>query len=303
MGHNHNHHESVSNLKLAFFLTLIFTIIEFIGGFYVNSIAIISDAVHDLGDSLSLGTAWYLQNKSKKKADSKFSFGYARFSLLGALINSLILVIGSVYVLSEAVERFMHPEASDAKGMIVFAIIGILVNGYAAWKVSHGHSLNEKVISWHLLEDVLGWFVILVGAIVLLFKDLPYLDPALSVFITLFILYNVFKNLKATLFIFLQGIPSDIIPEQIESEICKIENVHSVHNIRIWSLEGEHHVFSCHVKLKNISSMDQLLEIKSKIKNILAHYPFKDYTIETELDIESCGLPKINNSSHAHKHH
>jgi len=138
----HHHHHGGSNLKLAFFLNLAFTIFEIIGGFYVNSVAIISDAIHDLGDSLSLGMAWYLEEKSKKEADENFSYGYQRFSLLGALINSVILILGSVFVIREAILRLLHPEPTEAVGMIVFAVVGVLVNGYAAWKLSSGHSLK-----------------------------------------------------------------------------------------------------------------------------------------------------------------
>jgi cobalt-zinc-cadmium efflux system protein len=299
MSHEHNHH-AVKNIKLAFFLNLGFTIIELVGGYFVNSIAIISDAVHDLGDSLSLGTAWFLQNKSGNKRDEKYSFGYARFSLLGALINCIILIAGSVFVIIEAVERLQNPEASNAQGMLFFALLGILVNGFAAWKLSHGHSLNENIISWHLIEDVLGWFAILVGSIILLFADIPKLDPILSLLITLFILWNVFKNLRKTLFIFLQGIPDDIKIATIERDISAVPNVDSVHHTHIWSLEGQHHVFTTHVKLKNIQNMDQLLKIKQSIKNILANYPFRHYTIETELDEESCGLPQNESQQHSH---
>ena len=176
--HHHHEHQSGKNLRIAFFLNLAFTILEIIGGFYVNSIAILSDAIHDLGDSLSLGTSWYLDNKSKKGADSKFSFGYRRFSLLGALINSVVLIAGSIYVITEAVGRLMEPQHSDANGMIIFAIIGVAVNGYAAWKLSGGKSLNERVVSWHLIEDVLGWVAVLIVAIVIRFWDIHYLDPA-----------------------------------------------------------------------------------------------------------------------------
>ncbi|HET8753741.1 MAG TPA: cation diffusion facilitator family transporter, partial [Salinimicrobium sp.] len=209
MGHDHNH-ASGKNLKLAFFLNVGFTIFEIIGGFYINSVAIISDAVHDLGDSLSLGTAWYLQKKSNQGSNAKFSFGYKRFSLLGALINSLVLIAGSVYVITEAIGRLLEPEHSDAQGMIFFAIFGIAVNGFAAYKLSGGKTMNEKVVSWHLLEDVLGWVAVLIVGIVLSFKDIHYLDPALSLFITAYILWNVLKRLKETLFIFLQGVPEDI---------------------------------------------------------------------------------------------
>jgi cobalt-zinc-cadmium efflux system protein len=291
MGHNHQHnHQSGNNLKTAFFLNLGFTVFEIIGGFYVNSVAIISDAVHDLGDSISLGTSWYLQRKSKQGADRKFSFGYRRFSLLGALINSLVLIAGSVFVISEAVQRIIKPEASDADGMIVFALIGVAVNGYAAWKMSKGQSLNERVISWHLLEDVLGWGAVLVVAIVLQFYENPYLDPALSLLITAYILFNVVKRLKETLTIFLQGAPEDFDLPLLERKLKAIDKVASLHHSHIWSLDGEHHVFTTHVKLKNIPSLNEFLAVKKEFSRILAPYHLEHHTIEVELDEESCRM-------------
>lgn len=298
MAHDHSNNQSGKNLKIAFFLNLGFTILEFIGGLYVNSISIISDAVHDLGDSLSLGTSWYLENKSKKEADAKYTFGYKRFSLLGALINSLVLILGSIYVIYEAVGRILEPEHSDAKGMILFAIIGVAVNGYAAWKLSSGKSLNEKVVSWHLMEDVLGWVAVLIVAIVLYFKDIHYLDPALSLLITLYILYNVVKRLRETLFLFLQGTPENVNISKLETELLEIEKVHSVHHLHVWSQDGENHVFTAHVKLENISGFEQVIQIKSTIKKLLREYHFDHFTIETELDSESCSLQNINSDEH-----
>jgi len=290
MGHEHHQHSSGKNLKLAFFLNLGFTILEFIGGIYVNSIAIISDAVHDLGDSLSLGTSWYLDHKSQQKSDSKFSFGYRRFSLLGALINSLVLIAGSVYVIYEAVGRLMNPEHSDAQGMMIFAIIGVLVNGFAAWKLSSGKTLNEKVISWHLMEDVLGWVAVLVVSIILQFKDIHYLDPALSLAITLYILWNVFKRLKETLFIFLQGTPADINLKEVTQKIESIRGVASSHHVHIWSQEGEHHVFTAHVKLENVNKFEEYIRLKAEILNSLDIYNFEHFTVQFELDSETCSL-------------
>lgn len=290
MGHRHEHDSSGKNLRLAFFLNVGFTIFELIGGFYVNSVAIISDAIHDLGDSLSLGTSWYLQKKSSQAPSARFSFGYKRFSLLGALFNSLVLIGGSVFVISEAIKRLIEPEPSDAEGMVLFAIIGVAVNGVAAYKLRGGSSLNEKVVAWHLLEDVLGWIAILMVAIILLFRDYYFLDPALSLLITLFILWNVFKRLKETLYIFLQGVPSEIDIKTIENRLLKIPNIHSLHHTHVWSLEGEHHVFTTHIKLKNIHKFQELLEVKKQVKQILQDYKFDHYTIETELDRESCDL-------------
>ena len=290
MAHNHDHHSSGSNLKLAFLLNVGFTLFEIIGGFYVNSIAIISDAIHDLGDSLSLGTSWYLQTKSNQARDARFSFGYKRFSLLGALINGLVLLGGSAFVLIEAVERLLAPEPTHAAGMVIFAFIGVAVNGYAALRLSGGKSMNEKVISLHLLEDVLGWIAVLVVAIILLFTDLYFLDPALSLVITAYILWGVVKRLKETLFIFLQGVPTDVNLEEIESKLLKIDNISSLHHMHVWSLEGDSHVFTTHIKLKNISQFQQLLQVKKEVKSVLRNYNFDHYTIETELDRETCEL-------------
>ncbi len=291
MTHHHHHHDhSGKNLRTAFFLNVFFTVFELIGGLYTNSIAIISDAIHDLGDSLSLGTAWYLDVKSKQAADRSFSFGYKRFSLLGALINSIVLIVGSVFVIHAAIGRIIQPESSDAKGMFVFAIVGVLVNSYAAWKTSTGKTLNERVITWHLLEDVLGWVAVLIVSVVMFFTENLYLDPVLSLLITLFILWNVVKRLKETLFIFLQGYPKDINQDNIEKEILGIHHVQSLHHTHIWSLDGEHHVFTTHVKLGAVENLAEMLSIKNQLKAIMRKYPFEHYTIETEIDEEVCDL-------------
>ncbi|MCB0759987.1 MAG: cation transporter [Flavobacteriales bacterium] len=289
MAHDHHQH-SENNIKIAFFINLAFTIIEFVGGIWVNSVAIMSDAVHDLGDSLSLGTSWYLQRKSKQESDRNFTFGYARFSLLGALINSIVLIAGSVIVVYNAVSRLIHPEATDARGMMWFAILGIAVNGFAAWRLTHGKSLNERVLSWHLIEDVLGWVAVLVVSIILQFRDISYLDPVLSLLITLYILWGISRRLKQTLIIFLQGAPEGIDLVALEEQIRAVPHVQSLHHTHIWSLEGEQHVFSTHLKLEGISSFSEIIEVKRNVKSILGRYNLQQYTIETELDNEECRM-------------
>jgi len=291
MAHDHSRdHDSVKNIKVAFFLNLGFTILEIIGGIYTNSIAIVSDAVHDLGDTFSLGSSWYLQHKSEQKSDQKFSYGYRRFSLLGALINSVILILGSTYVVYEAIKRIQNPEPSDAQGMIIFALIGVSVNGYAAYKLSHGKSMNEKVMSWHMIEDVLGWAAILVAAIVLYFYDNQYIDPILSLLITAYILFNVFKRFRETIYLFLQGVPVDVDLDAIKKSILEIENVCSIHHTHIWSKDGEHHVFSTHVQVENVTALDQLVHIKAQVKEALKEFDFDHLTIELELDESDCSV-------------
>ncbi len=293
MAHDHHHASATGsgkNLRTAFWLNLGFTVLEFFGGWYTNSVAITSDALHDLGDSLSLGTAWYLDHFSKRSATRKYSYGYRRFSLLGALINSITLITGSIFVVREAVGRILEPQASDAEGMVAFALIGIAVNGYAAWRLSGGESLNERVVSWHLLEDVLGWVAVLVVAVVLLFEDVPYLDPSLSILITLYILYNVVRRLRQTLHLFLQGVPEDIKLEELQHRLLELEHVKSMHHTHLWSLEGENHVFSTHLELHHIDSFDQLLQTRRAVNEVLADYPLAHHTVELELEADSCPL-------------
>ncbi|HAD98451.1 MAG TPA: cation transporter [Cryomorphaceae bacterium] len=290
MAHQHDH-PSGKNLRLAFFLNVGFTILEIIGGLITNSVAILSDALHDLGDSLSLGVSWFLDRKSTREANSRFTFGYKRFSLLGALINSLVLIAGSVFVISEALQRLQNPETTDARGMVIFALIGVTVNGYAAWKLSSGKTLNEKVVSWHLVEDVLGWVAVLIVSIVLLFTDWYFLDPALSILITVYVLYNVIRRLRETLYVFLQAKPGEIDLEEVIRKIKEDPKVKSLHHTHLWSLDGEHHVFTTHVQLQDVQSFSEIVACKERLKEMLKReYHFSHYTIETELDQESCSL-------------
>ena len=297
MAHDH-HHNQEGNIKIAFFLNLGFTVLELFGGLYVNSVAIISDALHDLGDSLSLGLSWYLDRKSKEGANSSFTFGYTRFSLLGALVNSLVLIGGSIFVINEAVERILNPEHTNAQGMLLFAIIGVTVNGYAAWKVSKGKTLNERVISWHLMEDVLGWAAVLVVSIVLLFKDIHYLDPALSLFITAYILWNVLKRLKETLYVFLQGSPDDIDIDELNRKFLNLSFVERTNHVHVWSLDGEKHVVTAHIQIHEMNQVSELINAKIEIRELLKPYKFNHSTIEIEWDNQTSTLIE---EQHNHK--
>ena len=289
--HNHVHgdnNDSSKRIGWAFFLNVGFTIIEFIGGWLTNSTAIMADAVHDLGDSLSIGLAWLLNKVSDKSADESFSYGYQRFSLLSALINGAVLVGGSIWVLSEALPRLLNPQMPHAEGMIALAIFGVLVNGFAAYKLSAGKSLNERILNWHLLEDVLGWFAVLIVAIILLFVDLPILDPVLSIGFTLFILINVAKNLVSTIRIFLQATPDKTVRLKIINDLQSLTYISDVHHIHLWSLDGNNNVLTAHLTLNN--SIDPLVQtkIKDEIATLLIPYDLSHTTIELEFPNETC---------------
>lgn len=291
--HDHSHDHSSTRIGWAFFLNFGFTIIEFIGGWLTNSTAIMADAVHDLGDTLSIGMAWLLNKLSGKQADEHFTYGYRRFSLLSSLINGVVLIVGSIWVLSEAIPRLQNPEMPHVEGMIGMAIFGVLVNGYAAFKLSHGKTLNERILNWHLLEDVLGWVAVLIVSIVLLFVDLPILDPVLSIAFTLFILINVIKNIKTTVSLFLQAVPDNKARNKIYQQLKDLEHISEVHHLHFWSLDGEHHVFTAHLVLKTSLDLREIADIKSKVKNLLSDYELEHTTIEFEYPEESCRDGKI----------
>ncbi len=293
MWHNHthnwcNHTHAWSNIRLAFFLNLTFTLIEFVWWFLTNSVAIMADAVHDLGDSISLWLAWKLERVSTRGRTKKYSYGYKRFSILAAFINSLILIIGSIYVLNEAIPRLINPEASDYLWMFFLAILGVLINAYGAYKVIKGSSFNERVISWHLLEDVLWWVWVLIISIVNFFIEFPLLDPLLAIIFTLFILWNIIKNLKELIKIFLQSVPSHINIKEIETEIKKLQWVINIHDIHVWTMDGEDAIFTCHIILDNILTLEESITLKRKIREYLKEKKVEHSTIEFDIQTDKC---------------
>ena len=172
------------NILIAFILNLAFSIFEFVGGIITGSVAIMSDAVHDIGDAASIGVSYFLEKKGEK------------YSLIGAFITTLTLLLGSIVTICNAIGRLIDPAKINYDGMIVFAIVGVCVNLCAAFVTREGDSLNQKAVNLHMLEDVLGWIVVLVGAIVMRFTDFALLDPIMSIGVSLFILINALRNLK-----------------------------------------------------------------------------------------------------------
>lgn len=286
--HSHDHNNASRRIGWAFFLNVVFTIIEFIGGWLTNSTAIMADAVHDLGDSLSIGMAWGLNKLSDKEANNRFSYGFRRFSLLGALINGLVLTIGSVWVLFEAIPRLTDPEMPKVEGMLVLSLFGMAVNGFAAYKLSSGKSLNERILNWHLLEDVLGWVAVFIVSIVLMIKPWAILDPILSIAFTLFILFNVVRNLKETLLLFLQATPDTKQMEEVRSVLSSNNEVANIHHFHIWSLDGEKSVMTAHIVLEKDVSVSQVISLKEQLRHNLAGFGFIHTTIEIEFANEAC---------------
>jgi cobalt-zinc-cadmium efflux system protein len=288
--HDHTHNSELSSQRIgwAFALNVGFTIIEFVGGMLTNSTAIMADAVHDLGDSLSIGTSWVLSKLSDKKADSSFTYGYKRLSLLGALINGIVLIAGSIWVLAQAIPRLFDPVMPEAEGMLALAVLGVTVNGFAAYKLSAGTTLNERVHNWHLLEDVLGWAAVLIVSIVLMFIEVPILDSLLAAGFTLFILFNVVRNTWYAVKLFVQAVPEHGLIERVRKELLSISAVASIHHEHAWSLDGESTVYTAHLEMGSPMASEEQIDIKSQIADRLQEFEFSHTTIELEFPQEDC---------------
>lgn len=278
--HRHGHDHAVKNLLLALLLNLSFALIELIGGIYTNSVAILSDAMHDCGDAFSLGVAWYLQKISGKPRDEYYSYGYRRFSLLGALVVSSVLLIGVALVIRESVERLIKPEQADARGMLVLAVLGIAINGFAALRVRKGASLNERAVYLHLLEDALGWIAVLIGSVFMYFYQLPWLDPLLSLAIAAFILFNVFKNLQSVVRILLMEVPGQVKLPEFESAVRKLKQVKDVDDLHLWTLDGQNHVLTMQVIVSDKLGFAALRKIKRQIRQLAELQGIRHSTIE-----------------------
>ncbi len=286
MSRGHDH--TTKNLKTAFFLNLGFSLIELVGGILTNSLAIISDAVHDFGDSFILSLSWLAERVSHRGGDSRFTFGYRRVSLVGALINAGVLLIGAVMVLREAIPRLWAPQQPDPVGMLALAVLGILVNGFAVLRLRHEESLNSRMVFLHLMEDVLGWLAIFVASILMLFFDVPILDPILSILISTIILIAIYRILRQTMRIVLQGVPKDFDLDEVRKKITTINGIETIHDLHLWTLDGEFNILTAHVVLETDTKTSELLSLKTTIRSTLKDLGIQHVTIEFETFDEAC---------------
>lgn len=291
------------NILIAFILNFVFSIFELIGGIFTGSVAIISDAIHDFGDAFSIGISFFLERKSKRKPDEKYTYGYGRYSIVGGVITTLILLFGSAMVIYNAILRIINPTEIDYNGMIIFAIIGVIVNFCAAFFTREGESLNQRAVNLHMLEDVLGWVVVLIGAIIMRFTDLYIIDAIMSIGVAVFILINAIKNLKDGLNIFLEKVPACVDINEIKEHICDIEGVSDVHHIHIWTIDGINNYATMH-----IVTSDNPHKIKEDVRSELTEHGIDHVTIEIENEGEhceniKCEIKHIGSHGHHHHHH
>ena len=291
------------NILIAFILNLGFSIFEFIGGAITNSVAIISDSIHDMGDAMSIGVSYFLEKKSKKKPDDKYTYGYIRYSVIGSTITTIILILGSLFVIYNAIKRIINPVDINYNGMITFAVVGVVVNFLAAYFTKDGHSLNQKSVNLHMLEDVLGWAVVLIGAIIMRFTDIRIIDPILSILVALFIFKNAVSNFKSILDLFLEKTPNGISISELKEHLLKREGIKNVHHVHIWSIDGYNNYATMHIVVNGDTK-----KIKKLVKEELKEHDISHTTIEIEdsdeiCEDETCKIDTEHQHSHHHHHH
>ena len=288
------------NILIAFILNIVFSIFEVLGGIFTNSISILSDSIHDMGDAISIGISYFMERKSKKHADNKYTYGYIRYSVLGGVITTTILLVGSIFVIIGAVRRIINPVEVNYSGMIILAIIGVILNFIAAYVTREGDSINQKAVNLHMLEDVLGWVVVLIGAIVMNFTDIKIIDPIMSLGVAVFILIHSIKNLKKVLDLFLEKTPDDINIDELKEHLLEIKEVDDVHHIHVWSIDGYNNYATMHI----VTNKD-VKKIKKEIREELEEHNICHSILETEdeaCDDKECHI-EIHSEHHHHHHH
>lgn len=297
-----------THILLAFILNLTFAILEGIGGIFIGSIAILSDAIHDMGDAISIGISYILEKKSQNPPDKTYTCGYARFSVLGSVLTTFVLLFGSVLVIISAIHRIINPTPIAYDGMIIFAVFGVAINLAAAIITRGKGSLNQKAVNLHMLEDVLGWVVVLAGSIIMRVSNFYLLDPIMSIGVALFILVNALLHLKTIIDLFLEKIPHGISLQDIQDHILSLDGVSGVHHIHIWSMDGLTHYATMHI-ITNPNAHTPL--IKKAIKEKLATLGIPHVTLEFENFDEVCQdmvcqtrpTPQAHHHAHHHHHH
>lgn len=287
------------NILIAFILNFLFSVFEFFGGIFTGSVAILSDAVHDIGDAISIGISYFLEKKSKHKPDENYTYGYARYSVTGSVITTLILFLGSLAVIYNAIVRIINPVEINYSGMMIFAVIGVIVNVCAAFFTREAGSMNQRAVNLHMLEDALGWIVVLVGAVVMRFTDFYIIDPVMSIGVAIFILINAARNLKEALDLFLEKTPNGISVGEIKHHIEEIDGISEVHHIHIWSMDGQSNFATMHIVTDGDSH-----KVKELVREELKEHGISHATLELESPDEHCHEKECNQEhSHACGHH
>ncbi|MGN0177560.1 MAG: cation diffusion facilitator family transporter [Methanobrevibacter sp.] len=275
---HHHHKKAGENLAFVFFMNLTFNIIVIVGGLATNSMAILADCIHDMSDTISIAFAWFLEHVAQKDSSDKYSYGYQRFSILGAVIISVFVIFMALLILKEAIPRLFVPEIVDAGGMLLIAIVGLVFKSISVYRLHDGETFNEKAILLHQLGDVFEWVAVLILSLILMFwNGASYLDPFISIGIALWLLFNLGRNLYKSFEVLLQKTPNHFDVKEFKENVLSIKGIKSFDDFHVWSLDGIDSVLTLKVSIDDWNNQEK---IKEDIYSIASEYHIVDITIE-----------------------
>ncbi|MDR3058010.1 MAG: cation diffusion facilitator family transporter, partial [Prevotella sp.] len=285
-GHNHNHVHNANKkaLTISFFLIAGFMFVEFIGGYLTNSLALISDAGHMLSDAVALGLSLSALIFGARAATSSKTYGYKRFEILAALLNGIVLVLLSIFIFKEAIERLSSPPHVIGRGMMIISIVGLVINIIVAYILhsqgSTKENLNVRSAFLHVIGDLLGSVGAIIAAILIMLFGWYIADPIASMIVSLLVLYSGWNVLKESVNILMEAKPSNIDSEQVISILKSIDGVEDIHDLHIWMITSDFSVMTVHLKVRTESDRDIILE-KAK-RSISKEFGIKHVTIQLE---------------------
>ena len=285
-GHDHTHGANKKTLMISFMIITSYMIIEAIGGFMTNSLALLSDAGHMLSDSISLGIALLAFTLGEKGANHSKTFGYKRFEILAAGLNGVTLIIIAIYIFYEAIQRFQHPPEVSSTRMLVIATIGLLVNIFVAWIMLRGgdveENLNMRGAYLHVISDMLGSIGAIIAALLIIFFGWSWADPLASVIVAALVLRSGYYVTKSSLHVLMEGTPQNVDVDDVVQSFQNTKGIHSVHDLHVWSITSGLNALSCHAVVDEQLSIAQSQRLLRQVEHDLEHKNIHHMTIQLE---------------------
>ena len=285
--HQHNHHDAEKNLLISTLLNIVITAVEIVGGILSNSLALLSDALHNLSDAVAIFIAYLANRISRRNSTEEKTFGYKRIEILAALFNAVVLIVICVFLIYEAYHRFLHPEPIRGAIMFWVALVGLLANLFAVILLHNqaGDSLNVKAAYLHLLGDTFSSVLVIFSSILIYYFNVYWVDPIITFIISIYIIKEAYTILKEAVNILMQFTPKSIDLQKIKTEIEKIPEIENIHHVHIWSLNDQQVHFECHIDLKMDFRISETEDLRNNLKELLVkEFGISHTTIQFEFN-------------------
>ncbi|WP_407268513.1 cation diffusion facilitator family transporter [Radiobacillus sp. PE A8.2] len=309
MGHDHSHGANKKALMISFIITTGYMIVEALGGFITNSLALLSDAGHMLSDSVSLGVGLVAFILGEKTANYSKTYGYKRFEILAALFNGVTLVLIALYIFYEAYQRFVDPPKVASTGMLIIGIIGLLVNIFVAWILMRGdteENLNLRAAFLHVIGDMLGSVGAIIAALLIMFFGLGWADPLASVLVAILVLISGWRVTKDAVHVLMEGTPKNVDIDELINTLQKVDGISNIHDLHVWSITSGQNALSCHVVVRENITIRETQKLLRTIEHQLEHQGIDHVTVQVENeehphdDSIMCQIEEQGSHSHHH---